>query len=109
MSGIALIDAERSRQMVVEGWSPEHDNQHRNGELAEAAAAYADLAAYQASTADNPTPLDLRRPMGWPFEAAWWKPSTDPVRNLEKAGALIAAEIDRLQRSSPKPEVRNAH
>ena len=28
----------------------------------------------------------------------WWKPSADPVRNLEKAGALIAAEIDRLLR-----------
>ena len=28
----------------------------------------------------------------------WWKPSIDPVRNLAKAGALIAAEIDRLQR-----------
>ena len=34
----------------------------------------------------------------WPFEDAAWKPSHDPVKNLVKAGALIAAEIDRLQR-----------
>jgi hypothetical protein len=31
--------------------------------------------------------------------ARWWKPSTDPIRNLERAGALIAAEIDRLERA----------
>lgn len=35
----------------------------------------------------------------WPFGSCEWKPSVaDPVRDLVKAGALIAAEIDRLQR-----------
>lgn len=36
----------------------------------------------------------------WPssWHPEWWKPSNDPVRNLVKAGALIAAEIDRIQR-----------
>ena len=35
----------------------------------------------------------------WPWDMKWWKPSDeDPIRNLVKAGALIAAEIDRLQR-----------
>jgi len=34
----------------------------------------------------------------WPWEREAWKPSEDPIRNLVKAGALIAAEIDRLQR-----------
>jgi len=38
------------------------------------------------------------QPFTWPWEASWWKPSDDPIRNLAKAGALIAAEIDRLQR-----------
>lgn len=36
----------------------------------------------------------------WPYTWAekWWKPSPgDRIRELEKAGALIAAEIDRLQ------------
>lgn len=36
--------------------------------------------------------------MGWPFNRKEWKPSSDPIRNLVKAGALIAAEIDRLHR-----------
>lgn len=39
----------------------------------------------------------------WPWDASWWKPSADPIRNLVKAGALIAAEIDRLQRLTSKP------
>lgn len=37
-------------------------------------------------------------PPGWPW-AWWWKPSTE-IRDLVKAGALIAAEIDRLQRET---------
>lgn len=37
-------------------------------------------------------------PREWPWDASWWKPSPDPIANLVKAGALIAAEIDRLQR-----------
>ena len=41
----------------------------------------------------------------WPWSDKWWKPSDDPVRNLVKAGALLAAEIDRLQRGAP-PEGR---
>jgi hypothetical protein len=41
----------------------------------------------------------------WPWDQDWWKPSPDPIRNLVKAGALIAAEIDRLQRLAP-PEAK---
>lgn len=37
--------------------------------------------------------------MMWPFSQEWWKPTPDDrIRELAKAGALIAAEIDRLQR-----------
>jgi hypothetical protein len=37
----------------------------------------------------------------WPWEASWWKPSqTDRIKELAKAGALIAAEIDRLKNAS---------
>jgi len=38
-------------------------------------------------------------PPSWPWAQTAFKPSGDPVRNLEKAGALIAAEIDRTQAS----------
>jgi hypothetical protein len=35
----------------------------------------------------------------WPFTEHWWKPTpNNRIRELEKAGALIAAEIDRLLR-----------
>lgn len=97
MTGAELIAAERERQVTEEKWTPEHDDKHRHGELAEAASCYSDLAAYQASgIAANRT--NMERPMGWPWESSWWKPSRDNKRNLIKAGALIAAEIDRLQR-----------
>ena len=34
----------------------------------------------------------------WPWDLEWFKPSPyDRIRELVKAGALIAAEIDRLQ------------
>lgn len=34
------IDAERQRQISVEGWTPEHDDQHDDGSLLQAAVFY---------------------------------------------------------------------
>lgn len=78
--GVQAITAERRRQIEIEGWTPEHDAKYVDDELARAAACYA---------------LGKRPPGMWPWEDKWWKPE-DATRNLEKAGALIAAEIDRL-------------
>lgn len=88
-TGVELIAAERQRQMTVEGWTPEHDDAHEGAELLQAALWYL----------DNGSDFDfgLNLPP-WPWEQSWWKPSDDAVRQLVKAGALIAAEIDRLQR-----------
>jgi hypothetical protein len=37
----------------------------------------------------------------WPWDDEWYKPTPkDPIRQLVKAGALIAAEIDRFQRKA---------
>lgn len=81
---------ERERQREKEGWTPEHDDQHRKGELAAAAACYAGFSdAY---------PNPGKAPYFWPFDAAWWKPS-DYRRDLVKAAALILAEIERLDRA----------
>jgi len=91
-SGVVLITAERQRQIDVEGWTPEHDDEHSSSELNRAARFYAKKAQYPESY------TDVKAPMGWPWDTEWWKPSPDPIRNLVKAGALIAAEIDRLQR-----------
>lgn len=87
MTGAERIAAERRRQVGVEGWTPEHDAEHTESELLIAASGY----LYAGVTGN------LSRPMGWPWHPDWWKPSDDPTRNLVKAGALIAAEIDRLQ------------
>lgn len=91
--------AERQRQVEAEGWTAEHDDQHTGGELAQAAAAY----AFYFTDADNTQPAaEVLWPLSW--ASAWWKP-WDRRRNLVKAGALILAEIERLDRlpSAPIP------
>lgn len=101
-TGITLIAEERERQQLVEGWGPYHDDQHKSGELVDAAEAYVHAASEQArgqSLEYLKTFVDAAV-IRWPWEDKWWKPSDDPVRNLVKAGALIAAEIDRLQRQN---------
>ena len=102
MNGVELIAAERQRQIDVEGWSLKHDDDHFKGELAAAAVCYADEAFVQ-SYEPWSRRIDAIAPHGWPFDSLeFWKPSDDPIRNLVKAGALIAAEIDRLQRAKEK-------
>ena len=92
--GAGLIAAERERQVTAEGWTPEHDDRHKKGELIQAAVAYARVDRWNARRHPFPS---------WPWDANWWKPSDDPVRNLVRAGALIAAEIDRIQRQETNP------
>lgn len=89
--GAALIAAERQRQIDAEGWTPAHDADHVGDHLAWAAVCYV-TPEYRRSTR-NGVPVD------WPWEKWFWKPTPDDrVRELVKAGALIAAEIDRLSR-----------
>ena len=93
MSGTDLIAAERQRQIDVEGWTPEHDAKHTGDDLAAAAACY----ALPAGSARR----DLQAAY-WPWADHFWKPTPyDRVRELVKAGALIAAEIDRLTAQQP--------
>lgn len=86
---LLLIAQERARQLTEEGYTTAHDAaEHPTGELAQAAWCYLDLVVV-----DGPALV----PGEWPFGASAWKPTpTDPVRQLTKAAALIAAEIDRL-------------
>lgn len=101
MNGAQRITAERRRQVEEEGFTPERDDVHRSSEMVMAASAFC-WAAQLSSTfgVDDPSELQRFRPDYWPpnWHPSWWKPSIDPIRNLEKAGALIAAEIDRLLR-----------
>lgn len=86
--GAILISDERTRQIVVEGWSYSHDDEHQDGELLKAAICYLNAANRNHRPSCPPT---------WPWDASWWKPK-DRISNLVRAGALIAAEIDRLKR-----------
>ena len=103
--GVALIAEERRRQVEAEGWTPEHDDAHDRCELARAAVAYAtplarrEMVTHREVSENGGRDLVWRTPRDWPWDADWWKPTTgDRVRELVKAGALLAAEIDRLQR-----------
>lgn len=89
---IAEIEAERLRQVFAEGWTPEHDDEHSTGELADAAAVYA--ATRPIVDGDGQLTAIGRL---WPWELSWFKPH-GRRRDLIKAAALIAAEIERLDR-----------
>lgn len=89
--GARDIVAERARQIEVEDFDAEHDDIHDGRQIAEAAAAYGLAYAGHSSWAVNV----------WPWDSAWWKPSGDR-RDLVKAGALILAEIERLDRLERK-------
>jgi len=108
-NGIELITEERKRQINVEQWTSEHDDEHEFGEMAMAAACYA--AAPEKALRRIPYNSGYIFRDIWPWGAEWDKrfdfdedgetlpiTETKRLRNLVKAGALIAAEIDRLQR-----------
>jgi hypothetical protein len=87
-TGVELIADERKRQIEVEKWDYKHDSVYDHEELAMAGAIYA-------------TPHVVRDyepngiPVLWPWDGKWWKPNPkDRIRELVKAGALIAAQID---------------
>ncbi|AMV20449.1 hypothetical protein [Planctomyces sp. SH-PL14] len=100
MTGVELIAAERERQVSSEGWTPEHDDGHQYGELSNAAACYAMSDGNRSMMFGVESGHASVQGLVWPFESHWWKPTPgDRIRELVKAGALIAAEIDRLGRT----------
>lgn len=82
-NGCGMIAEEREKQQAI--WSESHDDGHINGELGDSGAAYA-MAG-----------VELLTPNLYPFKRGW-NPSEHRASNLVKAGAFIAAEIDRLHR-----------
>lgn len=102
------IAAERQRQIESEGWSHKHDDRHDDGEMARAAGIYAVIAGsdqtdYRNATGGYSLNDTLRSLMAyyWPWDRSWFKP-TDRRRDLVKAGALIVAEIERLDRAAAR-------
>lgn len=97
MTPLYEIAAERGRQIGHEGYSITHDDRHDMGELAGAAASYAISAMAKMMPA---APHELQK-----MAAAMWllpdavKQKHKPRRMLVIAGALILAEIERLDRA----------
>lgn len=104
------IADERRRQVQVEGWTTEHDDEHAGGEMAVAAACYAlpderrgMSGGYWAGGGRDPDDYFIPAcPSLWPWHGSWWKPK-DRRRDLIRAAALIVAEIERLDRRSALP------
>jgi len=96
--GAQLIAEERLRQISDEGWSAEHDDKgEQRGGLLRAAMCYADNAL--------PEHTSYIAPDTWPWDEEWDKREKHSrLRSLVIAGALIAAEIDRVQRKLQKDE-----
>lgn len=91
--GVKAIAAERERQLQAEGFTRVGDQQYRRGELAKAATAYVQLAAMDLE-AGGRNHIAWHGPAAvWPWAPEWWKP-VDARRDLVRAGALIAAQID---------------
>jgi len=115
MTGAEMIAAERQRQIDVEGYTPEHDDEYTGHKLAMAAVCYA--APYPVFF--RYTSVDLVA-FSDPWPEIWDQrgdtrhrsddgderlldadeiPLDERIKDLVKAGALVAAEIDRLQRA----------
>lgn len=95
LPAVMRIMDERKRQVGVEDFHADRDDKYVRGELAKAAASYAWEAA---AAVEHGTNLDQDVPASWPWDHSWWKPDT-AERMLEKAGAMIVAEIERLERA----------
>jgi len=95
VTGDILISTERQRQILKEGYTDKHDDLFKDGELAWAAVCYA---------APKERLVGVYHLGGW-VDPWPWHPKFDKrgqhnrVRELQIAGALIAAEIDRLLRT----------
>lgn len=80
-SGAGLILAERKRQVEVKGYDAKHDSRHNVRDFVQAGGAYLGLAR-------------------WPWSLETFKYRNGDgfyvKRNLVKAGAMIAAAIDRI-------------
>lgn len=87
---LELVAKERTRQIVEKGHTAEHDDEHMDGALADAAACYA----------ENEKTCARRI---WPFGSAFFnKDKYDRKQQLIIAAAFINAEYDRIVRAEQK-------
>ena len=97
LSGAEKIAKERKRQIEVKGYDAGHDRQSEVNDFLMAAAAYIGSAYEVANNSDIEKRKEVMERV-WPekWDKSYMKPSEDYERDLIKAGALIAAAIDRI-------------
>jgi len=111
-TGIELIADERHRQVNEEGWTPEHDDAHTDASMAMVAALYAAPVNLYERT-KNWEGVEIHTdPWPWktivddmvPIKLNAWdnRRIHDEKRRLVIAGALIAAELDRINRTEER-------
>ena len=112
MISIDLITKERRLQITEKKYDDKHDDYHDKGELLQAAKCYIEYVCLNSKIMDNTNDSYVnnlkiyrsgKRPENWPpqFDKDSWNPDS-PIRDLVKAAALIAAEVDRRMRIPDK-------
>tara|TARA_B100002049_G_C15730066_1_gene230087 strand:- start:114 stop:443 length:330 start_codon:yes stop_codon:yes gene_type:complete len=106
-SGAELILEERKKQIHHKGYTSVRDDKYKKGVLTMAAITYATAATSSPKLrSEFRERAEVNKPLRhWPWEMSYLKLGNDDdhcsrIRELTKAGALIAAEIDKLQRES---------
>lgn len=90
-SGLDLIVKERFRQVREEGYTAKHDKQHSDGSMALLACCY----ALKHTDIEDKGIAD-QASMFLKYQKDFLPKFGDKVKNLKRAGALIAAELDRV-------------
>lgn len=112
-TAIQLIEEERMRQQA-KGFTLEHDDNHTDGELVEAAQCYATVgSAIIRGSSREEWPAEMFNGfndslLDWPWEESAYRPAADARTNLVMAAALIVAEIERLHRAAGVPLPRHS-
>lgn len=95
-TGVELIAIERQEQIEKHGWTKEHDIGHRRGALRVVAATLCCIGTdaivndhLERGSGENPWGLEVKL-----------RGEENSIHILKVAGALIAAEIDRIQATS---------
>jgi len=89
---IDIIREERIEQITKHGFMSDRDDRYKNDELAVAASCYIYAPKYKFNIA-----VGNEAPIQWPWSKKW-NPSGGRMKQLQKGGGLLLAEIERQLR-----------
>lgn len=100
-TALHMLAMERVHQTENEEYDHEQDDNYHESQLARAAACYA-LPESRRTYTHAVSSDDRGVPINWPWLPSYWKPTPDNrLRELQKAGGLILAEMERILRAQP--------